>query len=395
MPPELGVVRRLVERGHRVTVLGEVSMAGQIDAAGAEARFFTEQTGDVRDWDTRGPIALARNMADTLLAGPVAAAAADTTAALEAAAPDRVVTSTFAIGAMIAAEARGLPYDVLVPNAYPFPARGMPPFGAGLSPMGGPLGRLRDAAFRGGGSRLIDRYTVPRINISRRNYGLAPIEHTWDQAQRASRQLVLTSSAFDFPAELPANARYVGPVLDDPAWTAHSGWTPPAGDGPLVVVAMSSTFQNQVECLQRIVDALATLPVRGLLTTGPSVPSEAVTGAPNVTVVGVAPHGEAMRDAAVVVTHGGHGTVMKALAAGVPLVVMHHGRDQADNAARVTTRGAGVAISRKASSRQISRAIAEVLANDDARRAAAEFGRVIVRHAASTALIDELERPLD
>jgi len=95
------------------------------------------------------------------------------------------------------------------------------------------------------------------------------------------------------------------------------------------------------------------------------------------------------------VTHGGHGTVMKALAAGVPLVVMHHGRDQADNAARVTTRGAGVAISRKASSRQISRAIAEVLANDDARRAAAEFGRVIVRHAASTALIDELERPLD
>jgi UDP:flavonoid glycosyltransferase YjiC (YdhE family) len=367
VPPELGVVRRLVERGHRVTVLGELSMAGQIDAAGAEARFFTEQTGDVRDWETRGPVALARNMADTLLAGPVAAAAA---------------------------EARGLPYDVLVPNAYPFPARGMPPFGAGLSPMGGPLGRLRDAAFRGGGSRLIDRYTVPRINISRRNYGLAPIEHTWDQAQRASRQLVLTSSAFDFPAELPPNARYVGPVLDDPAWTAHSGWAAPEGDGPLVVVAMSSTFQNQVECLQRIVDALATLPVRGLLTTGPSVPSEAVTGAPNVTVVGVAPHGEAMRDAAVVVTHGGHGTVMKALAAGAPLVVMHHGRDQADNAARVTTRGAGVAISRKASSRQISRAIAEVLANDDARRAAAEFGRVIVRHAASTALIDELERPL-
>ena len=32
-------------------------------------------------------------------------------------------------------------------------------------------------------------------------------------------------------------------------------------------------------------------------------------------------------------THGGHGTVVRALAAGVSLVVLPHGRDQADNAA--------------------------------------------------------------
>jgi len=394
VPPELGVVRRLVDRGHRVTVLGEQSMERQIAATGASAEFFTQQTGEIDDWRARGPMALARNMADTMLAGPVAGAAADTSAAIAATSPDLVVASSFAIGAMIAAEARGLPVDVLVPNAYPFPAEGMPPFGAGLAPMAGPVGRLRDRAAGAGATRLIDRYALPRINTARRDYGLAPIAHTWDQAARASRLLVLTSPSFDFPAELPANARYVGPVLDDPDWAVGSAWTPPDGDDPLVLVAMSSTFQNQVECLQRIADALGALPVRGLVTTGPAVAPDAIAAPPNVTVVAAAPHREVMRHARLVVTHGGHGTVMKALVAGVPLLVMHHGRDQADNAARVTARGAGAAISRRASPRRISRAIAAVLANDDARRAAAEFGRVITRHADSSALIRELERPL-
>ena len=394
VPPELGVVRRLVDRGHRVTVLGERSMARQIDEAGARALFFSQQTGEIRDWEAHSPMAQARGMADTMLAGPIDAAAADTAEAIDETSPQLVVTSSFAIGAMIAAESRGLPYDVLVPNAFPFPARGMPPFGAGLSPMGGPLGRLRDRAIGAGATRLIDRYALPRINTGRRNYGLAPVAHTWDQALGASRLLVLTSRAFDFPAQLPANARYVGPVLDDPGWAVEEGWAPPAGTGELVLVALSSTFQNQAECLQRISDALGSIPVRGLVTTGPAVPAGAIAAPPNVTVVATAPHREAMRHARVVVTHGGHGTVMKALAAGVPVLVMHHGRDQADNAVRVTARGAGIAISRRASPREIARAVTATLADDDMRRAASEFGRVIARHAGGSALVDELERPL-
>ena len=39
--------------------------------------------------------------------------------------------SFFAYGAMVAAEAAGIPFDVLMPNAYLLPARGMPPFGLG------------------------------------------------------------------------------------------------------------------------------------------------------------------------------------------------------------------------------------------------------------------------
>ena len=55
---------------------------------------------------------------------------------------------------------------------------------------------------------------------------------------------------------------------------------------------------------------------------------------PNVTVVRSAPHTQALEHAAVAISHGGHGTTMKALAAGVPTLVLPLGRDQPDIGAR-------------------------------------------------------------
>jgi UDP:flavonoid glycosyltransferase YjiC (YdhE family) len=63
---------------------------------------------------------------------------------------------------------------------------------------------------------------------------------------------VLSSEAFDFPADgMPANLRYAGPLFDDPAWAQP--WTAPAGDEPLVLVALSTTFQDHERTLQRII----------------------------------------------------------------------------------------------------------------------------------------------
>lgn len=393
VPPELGVVRRIVARGHRVTVLAEASMADQVRQTGAAYLHGSGHApGEFRDWELKTPTSLARGMAEYMISGPAPVQARDTVAAIEETRPDLVVTSAFAVGAMIAAEARGVPFDVLLPNVYPLPAEGMPPFGAGLSPAQGPLGRLRDRVLSTASRRLFDRYSLAPVNEVRAEHGLDPITTTSDQQSRARRQLVLSSAAFDFPAVLPENARYVGPILDDPVWAADTPWTVPVGNGPLVLVAMSSTFQGHIDCLQRITDALGSLSVRGLVTTGPAVAADAIHTAANVTVVESAPHREVMRQADLVVTHGGHGTVIKALAAGLPLVILHHGRDQADNAVRVTTRAAGVAVSRRASAEKIARAIAEVLGDPRYRRAAAELGAVVARDAAGPALVDELER---
>ncbi|MFB6610371.1 glycosyltransferase [Agromyces sp. NPDC056379] len=392
VPPEIGVARRLAERGHQVTVLADDPLEAPAVTAGARFRPTTGRvTAPFDDWAIRTPPGIARGMADQMIIGPAPVQAADTIAAIDELRPDLVVVSSFAVGAMIAAESRGVPFDLLIPNTYALPAKGMPPFGVGLAPGRGAMGALRDRAFGAAGRRLFDRFALAPLNAVRTDHGVEPVATMWNQMQHARRQLVLTSAAFDFPAELPANARYVGPILDDPSWAADAPWTPPSGDDPLVLVAMSSTFQNHVDCLQRITDALGGLPVRGVVTTGPAVEPSAISAPANVAVVASAPHREVMRHASLLVTHGGHGTVIKTLAAGLPLVILHHGRDQADNAVRVTERGAGVAISRRSPSRKIGRAVASVLGDDRYRRAAARLGEQVAQDAAGPALLDELE----
>jgi hypothetical protein len=116
---------------------------------------------------------------------------------------------------------------------------------------------------------------------------------------------LLTSLSFDFAAELPANVRYVGAVLDDPYWTKGRPWALPAGQDPIVLVATSSTFQNHVRGLQRIIDGLTTLSVRGIATIGPALDPTRFRATSNVSIASAAQHSAILRHAGVAVTHGG------------------------------------------------------------------------------------------
>jgi MGT family glycosyltransferase len=400
VPPELGAVGRLVDRGHIVTVLAEDSVAREVRAAGASLRPWVQapnrpdrrrENDPARDWECKYPWQLIERLIATLFVGPGSAYAHDVRDALAETHPDLVICSMFCLGGMVAAEAAGVPFDVLLPNVYPLPAKGLPPFGIGLHPARGAVGRLRDRAVNVLIERLWDSKGLAGLNALRAQHGLTPLAHFLDQVRRARRQLVLTSAAFDFAAVLPSGARYVGPVLDDPVWAEDVPWTPPGGSKPLVLVAMSSTFQDQIGSLQRVVDALETLPVRGLVTTGPAIDPSTLRPRANVTVVAGAPHREVLRHAALVVTHAGHGTVMKALAAGVPMVLLPHGRDQADTAARVTSRGAGIVLKRTARSGVIADAVRRVLENGSYRVSAQHLGDAVRRDANSDALVRELE----
>lgn len=398
VPPELGAIRRLVERGHEVTVLADDSMEPEVRATGAACCPWVRapnrpdrlpEHDPLRDWEVKNPLQLFDRLIEKALVGPAGAYAADLRDAISDGQPEVVLCSQFALGGMVGAEAAGLPFVVLMPNVYILPAAGMPPFGLGLKPAGGVFGWLRDRVVGGFNARLWDRKGLPRLNALRSEFGLQPLKHFWEQVHRADRELVMTSPAFDFPATLPDRARYVGPVLDDPVWAGS--WTPLPGDAPLVLVALSTTFQDQSASLQRIADALGSLSVRGLVTTGPALDPSTLSAPANVTVVASAPHAPVLRHAAAVVTHGGHGTLMKSLAAGVPMVVLPHGRDQADNAVRVTSRGAGIAIKRNAGKERIAAAIERVLKQASYRENASRLGTAIRRDAAGNTLIGELE----
>jgi len=397
VPPELAAARRLVERGHRVTIIADPTIRDGALATGAAFRPWrrgphrTSGAPDddlIKDWETKNPITIMHRIQDRLVAGRAADYLADVREALAEDPADAVVASFVIVGALLAAESAGLPVAMLCPNPYPFGAEGVPPFGTGWLPARTPLGRARDRVVGALTTRLWDR-ALRDLAPLRRELGLAPVEHTFDVLHRADRMLVLTSARFDLPGRFPANVRHVGPQLDDPTWVAP--WTPPPGDAPLVLVGLSSTFMDQARVLQRVVDAVAALPVRAVVTTGPSIDPASISAPPSVQVVASAPHREVLRHASAVVTHGGHGTLIKALAAGVPVLVVPMGRDQPDNAARAVVSGAALRLPPRAGTARIRSAVGRLLAEPSFRERAQHLGEVLRAEATSDALVDELE----
>jgi UDP:flavonoid glycosyltransferase YjiC (YdhE family) len=158
-----------------------------------------------------------------------------------------------------------------------------------------------------------------------------------------------------------------------------------------VAVSFSTTFQNHAGVLQKVIDALAPLPVRVLITLGGSIKASQLKAAGNCALVDSAPHSRVMSEAAVVITHGGHGTVMRALLSRVPMLVIPHGRDQNDNAVRVTERGAGLSLMADASVETIRGACERLLGEASFRTAARQLGDQVAAEAENSSVIKELE----
>jgi MGT family glycosyltransferase len=398
VPADTSVIRAMVDRGHDVRVLADRVLAPDVESTGAEhipwdrapQRPNLDPTSVIiRDWDAKTPLEAFARARDGALVGPADRFCADVRAELRRRPADVVVANFFVFGAQIAAEAEGVPFAFLVSNILSFPGSNTPPLGPGLRPARGPLGRARDRALSRFMARLFDK-GLDRLNEVRRANGLEPRRSVLENFERADRLLLMTSRAFEYEQFTPPpNVRITGPRLDDPAWAAE--WTPPAGDDPLVLVGMSSTFMDHEDVLQRAATALGELPVRGFVTTGPAIPAGAVDAPANVTVVERAPHSEVLRHASAVVTHAGHGTVIKSLAAGVPVVAMPLGRDQLDNAARVVHHGAGLKLKPKASAEKIATAVRRVLEEPAFAANAERLATAIASETAHDLAVQELE----
>jgi len=119
-----------------------------------------------------------------------------------------------------------------------------------------------------------------------------------------------------------------------------------------------------------VVVAIAKLPVRALLTAGRGFDVGVLGALPaNLRVEAWVPQADVLPHAAVLVCHGGSGTVLGGLAAGVPQVVVPVGADQPENAKRIAAIGAGLALINPRAD-ALGAAIERVLANDAFRRAA-------------------------
>jgi MGT family glycosyltransferase len=411
IPPLLAVARELVERGHRVSIIAGPGLTPErpapvteafssgIAAAGAtRIPFDPPENALVRPPPRRGlflgyaPAAFAPNV---VAARRFLAAAAWARAARGALARhpfDLLVADFYLLGALAAAEAQGVPSVALAHHHHIRPAPGVPPFGPAWRPSTTVFGAVRDAI----GNRIVERIHrrdgLAALNRAREELGLRALRSPLEQYDAAARVLIMTSPAFDFQARAwPANLRHVGMPMSPPE---PSRWRPPwpAEDRrPLVLASFSTAEQGQAEVLRRTLIALGTLPVRALVTLGPALSRKGFDAPPNVVVETFLPHEAVLPHASAIVSQCGHGTVMKALLCGVPLVCLPLVGDQPGIAARVEHAGAGLRLARGVSPRRIRRAIERVLADARYRQCARRLAmRLKTENGAATAA-DEIE----
>lgn len=193
-----------------------------------------------------------------------------------------------------------------------------------------------------------------------------------------SADLVLhaTDRVFDFDfAGLPPRHHYVGPLG---IWEPPS--EPPAylkepGD-PWVLVTISSQLGDDLPLAEMALEALADMPVRVALTIGPGHdPREVSSVPPNAHIEQSIPHSVVLDRASLLVSHAGHGSVMKALWHATPMVLVPWGRDQPGVAARAQALGVAEVVPREvASAETLAAGIARVLASTAQRDAAATHG---------------------
>jgi MGT family glycosyltransferase len=339
--PIVPILLELRRRGHEVRVLTLASEVGLLTSLGieAEAVSATVEAIELEDWRARWQADRGRRALVTF-AARATPETVDLKQAIERHRPDALLLDVNCWGAAIVAEASGLPWAMCSPYLLMTRSREAPPFGLGLAPMSGPLGRARDTLLGGLGEIVVDRTVLPAVNRLRSRHGLSRLSGFSELMERAQLMLVTTAEGFEYPrSDWARNVRFVGPLDWSPPQDPP-GWLGDLAD-PLVLVTCSTERQRDRDLLAT---ALQALPPSGMSVLGTSAAHdpagfEVPTGS---RVVRFLSHGAALGRAVCVVCHGGMGITQKALAAGVPVVVVPFGRDQLETARRVEFAGAGV-----------------------------------------------------
>ena len=337
--PLVPILDELAERGHRIAIRTLASEVGLMADRGFEAAPIDPAIEALKhdDYLARTPPAkLKRGMA--IFGARSSHEVTDLRHAIDEHQPDALLIDCMAWGASAEAEQGARPWAQWFPYPLPLSSRDAPPFGPGLAPAGGALGRIRDALLRPLLSGAMNRASLPALNATRASIGAQPFKTAEEMFNVAPLLLYMTAEPFEYPrSDWPAAVRMVGPCC----------WEPPSEPPPwlneitrpLVIVTTSSEFQDDGRLVRTALDALADEDVQ-VVATLPAAKLHIQSPA-NARVETFISHGPLLARAVCAVTHGGAGATQKALAAGVPVCVVPFGRDQLEVARRVEVANAG------------------------------------------------------
>jgi UDP:flavonoid glycosyltransferase YjiC (YdhE family) len=390
LSPLLTAGRQLHKNGHHVRVIADPSKHSEIAAANFEALSWHRapmgnaadptDVSDLNDWVRRA------------LFEPTVMYAADIRDEIHRAPTDAVLSVDAVFGAVIGAEAAGVPIAMLAPHVSSRPLPGVPPISTGLSQPKTPEDYAAVAAATDQWVAQMNQF-LPALNFACDHLGVAPLKGFIDLFDRADRYLLAVSRAFDFKCDvLPENVRYVGPLLDQPSWSKpwRAPWSTSTGR-QRVLVSCSTGAQGQRDLFQKILDAMRLLDVEVVATAGPNVEIADLKPPGNVFLLESAPHDTVMKEVSVVITQGGHGTVSRALIHGLPLLVIPIGRDQVDNGARIEAKSAGLQLSQDATESDIATALSRLIEEPHFRDSALKLGDAMAADIDASLLVSEME----
>jgi UDP:flavonoid glycosyltransferase YjiC (YdhE family) len=302
--------------------------------------------------------------------------------------PD-VLVSDLAMWAPITILWESVPIPVALSSTFMgplVPGRDAPAWGFGLKPPRTSTQRLA-ARVVTRATELVGTGLRRRVDGFRRLHGLPPLGCSINEfTGRLPLYLVGSLPELDYGRrDVPPCVHYVGACT----------WHPPEPPGtaawlsgvpstrPWVHVTEGTSHHQEPFLLRNAVRGLADAPVEVVLTTGRQRDPGALLGPlpPNVHATRWLSHGELLPRCAAVVTTGGPATIMAALQAGVPLVVVPTTWDKPDNARRVMEAGVGVRLKPGGCSPRTLRAAIEAVLGDSAYRTNAR--RVAERLAAA------------
>lgn len=324
----------------------------------------------------------------------------DLTAAIDQWQPDVLITDITLFGPILVLhESQQVPIAVFcVLPACSLPGPDAPTWGRGLPPPRNWHTRLRSKFEQMAQDFLASDFRA-EVNDLRLQYGLTSIRISVTEfSGQLPLYLVAGTPDFDYNRrDLPPSVHYIGPCL----WHRPQQELPPkwlaelSNKRSIVYVTEGTIHLRRPIVLQAAAQGLGHTDMEVIMTTGKHRdPAQLNIGplAPNIRVERYIPYGDLFPRTDVVVTTGGAGTVLAALSAGVPLVVVPTGWDLPENAQRVVQSGVGIRIHPKDCTPERLRTAVETLLCDPAyRRNAERIGAALARQGEAQPAVKLLE----
>jgi UDP:flavonoid glycosyltransferase YjiC (YdhE family) len=326
--PAIALGKALVARGHEVVIetweerRAAVEGAGLGFAAAEEYRMFPPPDPDSAEGQHAAEAARALQ--------PL----------LEDFRPHVVVSDILTLAPTLAAERAGVPLATLIPHIYPVVEPGLPFFAIGLRPPRTGFGRRLWRAGHDRALRIGLEQGRRDLNIQRARLDLPPIDR-FHGGISPDLALVATYPQLEYPRSWPPGVEITGPMTFE---LPHPEIELPPGEDPLVLVAPSTAHDSDNHLVRTALAALADEPVRVVATTNRVAPQRPIEVPANATLVEWLSYSQLMPAASLVISHGGHGTVARALGAGTPVLVCPIIGDMSETAMRVDWAGAGLSL---------------------------------------------------